>query len=38
MKDTLIEIKNNLQNMNSKVDENENQINDSEHKEDKNNQ
>ena len=38
MKDTLIEIKNNLQGNNSKVDEAENQINDLEHKEAKNNQ
>ena len=37
-KDTLIEIKNNLQGNNSKVDEAENQINDLEHKEPKNNQ
>ena len=36
MKDTLIEIKNNLQGNNSKVDEAENQINDLEHKEPKN--
>ena len=34
-KDTLIEIKNNLQGNNSKVDEAENQINDLEHKEQK---
>ena len=38
MKDTLIEIKNNLQGHNSRVDEGENQINDMEHKEAKNNQ
>ena len=38
MKDTLIEIRNNLQENNSKVDEAENQINDIEHKEAKNNQ
>ena len=38
MKDTLIEIKNNLQGNNSRVDEAENQINDMEHKEAKNNQ
>ena len=38
MKDTLIEIMNNLQRNNSKVDEAENQINDLEHKEAKNNQ
>ena len=38
MKDTLIEIKNNLQGNNSRVDEGENQINDLEHKEAKNNQ
>ena len=38
MKDTLIEIKNNLQGNNSRVDEAESQINDSEHKEAKNNQ
>ena len=38
MKDTLIEIKNNLQGINSKVDEAKNQINDLEHKEAKNNQ
>ena len=37
-KDTLIEIKNNLQGNNSRVDEAENQINDLEHKEAKNNQ
>ena len=36
MKDTLIEIKNNLQGNNSRVDEAENQINDLEHKEAKN--
>ena len=38
MKDTLIEIKNNWQGINSRVDEAENQINDLEHKEAKNNQ
>ena len=38
MKDSLIEIKNNLQGNNSRVDEDKNQINDLEHKEDKNNQ
>ena len=38
MKDTLIEIKNNLQGNNSRVDEAKNQINDWEHKEAKNNQ
>ena len=37
-KDTLIEIKNNLQENNSRVHEAENQINDLEHKEAKNNQ
>ena len=37
MKDTLIEIKNNLQGNNSRVDEAKNQINDLEHKEGKNN-
>ena len=37
-KDSLIEIKNNLQENNSRVDEPENQINDLEHKEAKNNQ
>ena len=37
MKDTLIEIKHNLQGNNSRVDEAENQINDLEHKEPKNN-
>ena len=37
-KDTLIEIKNNLQGNNSRVDEAENQINDLEHKEARNNQ
>ena len=37
-KDTLIEIKNNLQGNNSRVDEAKNQINDMEHKEAKNNQ
>ena len=36
MKDTLIEIKNNLQGNKSTVDEAENQINDLEHKEEKN--
>ena len=35
MKDTLTEIKNNLQRNNSTVDEAENQINDLEHKEEK---
>ena len=38
MKDTLMEIKDNLQGNNSRVDETENQINDLEHKEAKNNQ
>ena len=38
MKDTPIEIKNNLQGNNSVVDEAENQINNLEHKEEKNNQ
>ena len=40
MKDTLIEriIKNNLQGNNSRMDEAKNQINDFEHKEEKNNQ
>ena len=38
MKDTLMEIKNNLQGNNSRVDEDENQINNLEHKESKNNQ
>ena len=38
MKDTLIEIKNNLQGKNRRVDEAENQINDMEQKETKNNQ
>ena len=38
MKHTLIEIKNNLQGNNSRVDETENHINDMEHKEAKNNQ
>ena len=38
MKDTLVEIKNNLQGNNSRVDEAENQINDLEHKEAKINQ
>ena len=37
-KDSLVEIKNNLQGNNSTVDEAENQINDLEHKEAKNNQ
>ena len=37
-KDILIEIKNNLQGNNSRVDEAENQINDFEHKEEKNNE
>ena len=37
MKDTLIEIKNNLQGNNSRMDEAKNQINDLEHKEPKNN-
>ena len=37
-KDTLIEVKNNLQRNNSKVEEAKNQINDMEHKEAKNNQ
>ena len=37
MKDTLVEIKNNLQGINSRVDEVKNQINDLEHKEAKNN-
>ena len=37
-KNTLIEIKNNLQGNNSTVDESKNQINDLEHKEEKNNQ
>ena len=37
MKDTLIEIKNNLHGINSGVDEAENQINDLEHKESKDN-
>ena len=36
MKDTLIEIRNNLQEKNSRVDEAENEINDLEHKEAKN--
>ena len=36
MKDTLIEIKNNLQGNNSRVNEAENQINDLEYKEEKN--
>ena len=38
IKDGLIEIKNNLQGNNSRVDEAKNQINDLEHKEEKNNQ
>ena len=38
MKDTLIEIKNNLQGNNTREDEAENQVNDLEHKEAKNNQ
>ena len=38
MKDTLTEIKNNLQGNKSRVDETENQINDMEHKEAENNQ
>ena len=38
MKDTLIEIKNNLQGNNSRMDETKNQINDLEQKEAKNNQ
>ena len=38
MKDTLIKIKDNLQENNSRVDEAKNQINDLEHKEQKNNQ
>ena len=38
MKDTLIEIKNNLQGNNSRVDEAKNQINYLEYKEEKNNQ
>ena len=38
MKDMLIEIKNNLQANNSRVDEDKNQINDLERKEPKNNQ
>ena len=37
-KDTLVEMKNNLQGNNSRVDEAKNQINDWEHKEAKNNQ
>ena len=36
MKDSLVEIKNNLQGNNSRVGEVENQINDLEHKEEKN--
>ena len=38
MKDPLIKIKNNLQGNNNRADEAENQINDMEHKEEKNNQ
>ena len=38
MKNTLIEIQNNLQGNNNRVDENKNEINDLEHKEAKNNQ
>ena len=38
MKDTLIEIKNNLQENNSRVDEAKNQVNDLEYKEAKNKQ
>ena len=38
MKDTLIEIKNNLQGINSRMDEAENQISDWEYKEAKNSQ
>ena len=38
MRDTLIEIKNNLQRNNSRVDEAKNQINDLEHNKGKNNQ
>ena len=38
MKDTLIEVKNNLLGNNSRVDKAKNQINDLEHKEGKNNQ
>ena len=38
MKDALIEIKNNVQGVNSRMDEAENQINDLKHKEAKNNQ
>ena len=38
MKGTLIEIKNNLQGNNNRVDEVKNQINELEHKEEKNNQ
>ena len=38
MKDSLVEIKNNLQGNNSRVDEAENQINDLEHKGSKNKQ
>ena len=37
-KDSLVEIKNNLQGINSRVDESKNQCNDMEHKETKNNQ
>ena len=37
MKDTLIKIKNNLQENNSRIDDAQNQINDLEHKEAKNN-
>ena len=37
MKDTLMEIKNNLQGNNSRVDETKNQINNLEHEETKNN-
>ena len=38
MKDTLVEIENNLQGINSRINEAENQINDLEHKEAKNKQ
>ena len=38
MKETLTEIKNNLQGINSRVDETKNQISDLEHKEVRNNQ
>ena len=38
MKDTLVEIENNLQGINSRVDKAKNQINDLEHKEANNNQ